>query len=96
MWPVKPGQLVILAVGIVVAGLRAAELIASLQHGYTLCHKKRSQQRPLQIVTPLQDNRILAFAFFTAIPGEVVSMSVAVVLAIEIIVLCLLYTSRCV
>ncbi len=90
MWPVKPGQLVVLAVGIVVAGLRTTEFIAPLQHRHALCQEKGGQQRTLQAVTPLQYNRILGFAFFTAIRGEVVPMTVAVVLAIEFIMLVLI------
>ena len=46
--PVEPGDLVVLAIGVVVAALRAAELVAGQQHRHAL----RQEQRREQVARP--------------------------------------------
>ena len=41
--PVKPGQRIVLAIGVVVATLRAPEFVAPLQHRHTLGDQQRRQ-----------------------------------------------------
>src|SRR5256885_10438722 len=42
--PVKPGQLVVLAVGVIVAPLRVAQLVTAEQHGHALREEQGSDQ----------------------------------------------------
>src|SRR6185503_20874087 len=44
--PVEPGELVVLAVGVVVPGLRAPELVAGEQHRCPLGEEQRRQEVP--------------------------------------------------
>ena len=45
--PVEPRDLVVLAPGVVVAALRAPELVAAEQHGDALGEKQRREKVPL-------------------------------------------------
>ena len=52
--PVEPGQLVVLAVGVVVAVLRVAQLVAAAEHRHAL----REQQRGHEVaLLPLAQSR---------------------------------------
>ena len=86
VFPVEPGQRIVLAVGIVVAGLRASELIATQQHRHPLRQHQRGEKCALQSPAFFEDCRIVALAFLAAVPGRVVAVAVAIVLAIEFIV----------
>ena len=48
--PVEPGELVVLAVGVVVALLRAADLVAAQQHRHALGKQQRGQHAPLLLL----------------------------------------------
>jgi ribose/xylose/arabinose/galactoside ABC-type transport system permease subunit len=84
--PVEPGHLVVLAVGVVVAALRAAEFVATLQHRYALRDEQRGQQRTLQAAAFFEHRRIVAFTFLAAVPRQIVAVPVAVFLAVELVV----------
>ncbi len=87
VFPVQPGDWVILAVGVVVARLRPPQFVPALKHRHALCESQRRQHRALQTDTLAQDDRIVTFAFFAAVAGKVVTVSVAVILAVEFVVL---------
>ena len=90
MLPVKPGQDVVLTVGVVVARLRAAEFVAALQHWYPLRQEERGQQGTLQVLAVLENHRVVAFAFSATVPGKVVSVPIVVVFSVELVVLVLI------
>ena len=46
LFPVHPGQLVVLAIGVVVAGLRAPDLVAHQQHGRSLREQQSAATAP--------------------------------------------------
>src|SRR5579863_2258117 len=80
--PVKPANLVILAVGIIIAALGSAELIAAKQHGNPSRDKQGYQEILDQAVAHAVDACILARPFDPAIVAVVGIASIAVRLAI--------------
>ena len=85
--PVEPRELAVLAVGVVVAVLGAAELVAAEDHRHAL----RQQQRR-EDVAPLagaqgEDLLVVGLALDAAVPRAVVRLAVAVVLAVGLVVL---------
>jgi hypothetical protein len=57
--PVEPGHRIVLAVGVVVAGLCAAEFVATLQHRHALGDEERGEQRALQAPAFFEHRRIV-------------------------------------
>src|SRR5436190_3058616 len=84
--PVVPGELVVLAVRIVVAALRAADLVAAQQHRHALREKERRQEITLLPSADRDDLRIGRRTFGAGIPGAVVVRAVVVVLAVGFVV----------
>ncbi len=85
--PIEPGQLIVLRIGVVVALLAAAELIAGREHERSARQEQARQQRA-QVTRPRGlDGLIRAFAFGAVVPGEIVVGAVAIGLAIRVIVL---------
>ena len=85
--PVDPGQLRVVAVGVVVAVLGAAQLVAVRDHRYALGEQQRRHE-----VAPLpgpqrEDLRVVGRPFDTAVPRAVVVLAVAVVLGVGLVVL---------
>ena len=76
-----------MAVGIIVALLRAATLIAGEQHGHALAEKERGQYVANLSGAKRLDIRSLCGAFHTVIIREVVVVAVAVALAVSLVVL---------
>src|SRR6185437_11781469 len=85
--PVDPADLVVLAIGVVVALLSPAELIAGQQHRRPLRQDQRRQHIADLPLPQSIDRGIVARAFLAAIPGAVVGVAVRVVLAIRLVVL---------
>ena len=85
--PVDPGDLVVLAVGVVVALLRAPHLVAREQHRDTLGQQQRGQEVPLLPGPQGQDGRVIGRALDTAVPGPVVVAAVPVALPVGLVVL---------
>src|SRR5271165_4458254 len=85
--PVVPADLVVLAVGVVVAVLGAAELIAAAQHGNALRKKQRRQQVALLALACGEDFRIVGRTFNAHVPGVIVVGAVLIVLAVGFVVL---------
>ncbi|MNM73230.1 hypothetical protein D3C81_849500 [compost metagenome] len=89
--PVQPRDLVVLAVGVVVAVLGAAPLVAGGQHRRALRQQQRGHQRLRHAAAALQDFRVAGRAFDAAVRAPVgagvVVGAVAVVLAVGLVVL---------
>src|SRR5256885_15817524 len=85
--PVKPGQLVVLAVGVIVAPLRVAQLVTAEQHGHALREEQGSDQVAFLPLAEGADAGVASGAFGAAVPRVVVGGTVAVALAVGLIVL---------
>ena len=87
--PVIPGQLRILTVGVVVALLRAAQLVAARDHRRALRENQRAPEVALLALAQLDDGGVVRGALHSAVPGMVVVRPVPVVLAVRLVVLLL-------
>ncbi len=85
--PFQPGDVVILAIGVVVAALGVADLVAGEQHRHPQRQEQRGEQVAFLLVAQADDRRIISRSFDPAIPAEVRLVTVAVVLAIGLVVL---------
>ena len=85
--PVHPADLVVLAVGVVVAVLGAAHLVAGHQHWHALGEKQGRQQVALLLRAQGIDAGIIGRPLGAAVPGVVVVGAVTVVLAVGLVVL---------
>ena len=75
--PVEPGDVAVLAIGVVVAVLGAAELVAGEQHRRALREQQRRQHVALLPLAQRDDRRVVGRALGAAIPGAVVGTAVA-------------------
>src|SRR5581483_3260573 len=87
MLPVEPGDLTVLAPGVVVALLRAAELVAAEQHRNALRQEQRREEVALLPCTQRVDRGIVRLAFGAVVPGAVVVGAVLVPLLVRLVVL---------
>ena len=85
--PLVPGELVVLAPGVVVAVLRAAELVAAEQHRHALGEEQRGEEVALLAPAQRVDLGVVGLALDAAVPRAVVVGAVAVVLAVGLVVL---------
>ena len=85
--PLEPGDLVVLAPGVVVAVLGAAELVAAEQHRHALREEQRGEEVALLAPAQLDDLGVVGLALDAAVPRAVVVGAVAVVLAVGLVVL---------
>src|SRR6185503_17551273 len=67
--PVEPGQLVVLAVGVVVAELGSSALVAYQQHGDALGQQQRGEQVALLAATQGVDLRVVGGTLGAAVPA---------------------------
>src|SRR5687767_1573624 len=85
--PAQPGDLVVLAVGVVVAALAAAELVAGEDHRRALGEEQRRQHvLHLPLAQPAH-RLVVGTPLGAVVPGAVVRMPVLVALAVRLIVL---------
>ena len=85
--PVHPGDLVVLAVGVVVASLGAPDLVAGQQHRDALRQQQRGEEVAL-LPRPQREHRlVVGRALDAAVPGPVVVAAVPAVLAVGLVVL---------
>ena len=85
--PVVPGDLGVLAPGVVVAALRAAELVAAEQHRRAVRQEQRRQE-VADLAQPQRDDLgVVRRPLDAAVPRAVVVGAVAVVLAVGLVVL---------
>src|ERR1700681_2029362 len=85
--PVMPAQLIILAIGIVIAELSACDLVAAADHWHALGEQKRCQKVPNLATTRPEYSRILGWSFSPHVPGVVVVGPVLIVFPICDVVL---------
>ena len=85
--PLVPGDLVVLAPGVVVAVLGAAQLVAAEEHRDALRQHERHEEVALLAGAQRVDLRIVGRALGAAVPGPVVVGPVAVVLLVRLVVL---------
>src|SRR5450759_5793943 len=85
--PVNPGELVVLAVDVVVATLGSADLVAVGDHRDTLAEQKRGQEVALLLPSQGVDGRVIGLALGPAVPGAVVALAVLVALPIGVVAL---------
>src|SRR5580692_5411178 len=85
--PANPGDLTILAVGIVVAVLRAADLVATEHHRNALREHQRRDEVALLARAQRVYLGIIGRAFGAAIPRAVVAVAVAILFAVRLVVL---------
>src|SRR5579863_5789549 len=86
--PVQPRDLIVLAVRVVVALLRAAEFVARKQHRNAQREEERGEK--ISLLTRSQDGDlaiVTSRAFHTAIPGTIVGLAVAILLAVVLVML---------
>ena len=87
MVPVDPGNLVVLAIAIVVALLRTRKLITCKQHRGALRKKQRRQHVLHLTLAQAAYAFIVGRSFRAVVPRAVVGVAVAVILAVRLVVL---------
>ncbi len=85
--PVEPGDLVVLAVGVVVAALGAAALVAGGDHRHAVGQQSVAIRLAALAAAQREDLRVVGLALDPVVPGPVVVGAVAVVLAVGLVVL---------
>ena len=84
--PVKPTDLVVLTIGVIVASLRVPHLVSHQDHGHTQGHQGDCQIILHLAVAQLLHRRVIGRSFDAAVPAPVVIGAVAVVLAVRLVV----------
>src|SRR3954453_15108679 len=87
MTPVHPADLIVLAIGVVVAALRIADLVAGEQQRQALRQQQAGELVAAQLPPQRIDISIIGRALMAAIVAVVVAGSVAIVFAVSQIVL---------
>ena len=85
--PVDPADLAVLGVGVVVAVLGAAQLVAVQQHRHALAEQQRGDEVALLAGPRLEDLGVVGRALHAVVPRAVVALAVVVVLAVGVVVL---------
>src|ERR1700722_9583117 len=80
--PVVPARCVILTIGVVVTTLRAAELVAALQHRHAPGNEERQQEVADLALTQRLDIRIPGRTLDTVVRTEIVVRAIPVLLAV--------------
>ena len=84
--PIKPANLIILAVGIVVALLRPPQLITAKKHRYALGEHEGCEHRAAPQLPDGDDRWIIGWALDPGVPRPIVALTVAVPLPIRQVV----------
>src|SRR3954470_10795183 len=85
--PVEPSDLVVLAVGVVVATLGVTNFDARQQHGNALRKDQRGEKGALLFFPKLDNLRIVGRTFGAAVPTVVVVRTIAIIFAVFFVVL---------
>src|ERR1700751_2490874 len=80
--PIKPADLVVLAISVVIAILRPAPLIAAGQHGHALRKKKCRQEIPPLPFAQSIDLGLVGGPFDAAIPRKIIVVAILVAVAV--------------
>src|SRR4051812_39370362 len=87
MFPVVPGDLVVLAIRVVVAALRAADLVASAEHRHPLRQEQCREEIAHLPAAECEHVRIIRLSLGAAVPRSVVALAVAVLFPVRLVVL---------
>ena len=87
--PIHPANLVILAIGVVVAVLAVADLVARQQQRYALREEQACELITLSPPAHRENRRIVGYTFHAAIGAQIIVRSIAIVFAVGQIVLVL-------
>ncbi len=87
--PRQPGDLVVQAVGVVVAALGTAALVAGREHGHAGRQQQGGQQVGRLAVSQAHDVGVVGLTLDPTVPRSVVIGAVAVVVAVRLVVLLL-------
>src|SRR6185312_4808146 len=85
--PIGPGQLVVLAIGVIVAALRAADLVAGEEHRHAQRQEQRGDEVALLLVAQRDHLGVVGRALAAAIPAEIGIVAVAVAFVVRLVVL---------
>src|SRR5674476_548725 len=85
--PVDPGELVVLAVDVVVAALGSTDLVAVGDHRDTLAQQERGEEVALLLPAQGVDGGVVRLALDPAVPRPVVALAVVVGLSVGVVVL---------
>ena len=85
--PVKPGELVVLAVGVVVTALAARELVAAEQQRHAFGEQQRGDEVAPLARAQLEHGSVVGGALNAAVPAAIVVGAVMIVLAVGLVVL---------
>src|ERR1700682_1679571 len=85
--PVEPVDLVILAIGVIVAALCAPHLVAGHEHGNALREHQHSREVFHLAIAQLFDVGITRLPLLAAVPAQVLVDAVAIALAVGLVVL---------
>src|SRR5215471_12157123 len=84
--PVKPTNLVVLGIGVVVAALCPTPLISAVEHRYALGKKQGRKEIATLTVAQCVDLWVICRTFDAAIPRLVIIVAVAVAVGVQFIV----------
>ena len=84
--PIQPGQFVVLTIGIVIALLRHAKLVAAEHHRHAMAEQDRSEQIATCLEAPVEHSRFVTWSLDTKIESKIVVGAIAIVLAVGFIV----------
>ena len=87
VFPIEPGDLVVLAVGVVVAALGASELVAAEQHRNALGEQQGRHQVAALTSPQRHDVGVVGGTLDSVVPRAVVRLAVVAVLAVGLVVL---------
>src|SRR5947208_5377934 len=87
--PIQPADLVVLAIGVVVASLAATELVSRQEHRGALREDERREQVAPVAAAHRVDCGVVGRSFNAVIDAGVLIVAVAVVLAVRLVVLVL-------
>ena len=85
--PIQPGDLIVLAVGVVVAELGVAELVTGQEHGRPAAAHEHGAGVADHAETEAEDFRVVGIALSSAVPAAVVIGAVRIVPAVPLVVL---------
>ena len=90
MLPIHPREVGIVTVGIVVAELRAAELVAMGEERHALRERERGQHAARHARAPAEDARVRGWPLDAPVAGAVVVRAVAALFAVRVVVLAIM------
>src|SRR6188474_2113809 len=84
--PLKPTDLIVLTISVVVAVLCSAPLISAAEHRHALGEKQRREKIAALPIAQHVNLRVIGRSFDTAIPRLIIVVTVAVVVVVQLVV----------